>query len=397
MSPRNDRIQSGYAATTPTPTPRPAPRPSRPKAPNKNAGLEEFLSSIRLLESGSYEGNYGFIGRRENGVQPRGAYGILDSNWKAWASRAGLSGADWRDIQAQDRVAAHRAQDLQNTYGTWDMAAAAWIGGTESARKILQRGFGGIEDIQNAAIREYVENFQKASKVAPSFGVAQRAMPTQAKLASASQSQAAWVNPVAGPNEYSRGSWMPGSLTHRGRTHAATDVYAERGTPIVAPVNGTVISTKKSKIGGNTARVRGDDGIIYYFAHMEDAAVVGAGQRLLKGNHIGYVGNSGSAKNTKPHLHFSMKKANGDAINPYSFLSGSGEVQTAPTAMAYGSGPNRQESVSGKMNTMLDDLSNKIAGGQRDPSILVGEQVGQEFTGGEDVPTTGGVKDEVVV
>lgn len=351
--------------------------------------MERFLSTIRLLESGSYEGNYKRVAKRVRGARPRGAYGILDINWDAWSERAGIRGADWRDPRAQDKVAAYRAQEYIDAYGSYDMAAVAWIGGTESARKVLQRGYDGPDSIQNPEIKEYLSQFQKGMPEAPDFGVAQRSAPTPRSGIKA-QAQGGWVMPVAGDTEYSRGSWMPNTLTHRGRTHAATDIYAERGTPIVSPVSGKVISTKQGKVGGFTARIQGDDGIIYYFAHMNEAAVVGAGQQVRAGAHIGFVGNSGSASSTSTHLHFSMKKAGGEAINPYSYLSGAGEpTGTYPTGNAYGSaGHQDQMTASSQMNGMLDMLSNKVAGGKRNPSILVTEEVGTEVSDDSTTPET---------
>ena len=316
--------------------------------------LEQLLSTLRLLESGSYEGNYAYVGKREGGLQPRGAYGIPKEHWPAWAQRAGIPGADWRDPYAQDRVAAHRADEYLDAFGNYELAAAAWIGGTNSAYKLIQGGYEGPSSIRNTRIREYVENARKSFDAAPDFGKVRRALPQYARKQNQRVSaQGGWVMPVAGPNEFTRGSWMPNSITHRGRTHAATDIYAEEGTPIVAPVNGKVISTKTSKIGGHTARVLGDDGIVYYFAHMAEAAVVGAGQRLLAGNHIGYVGRSGSAQNTKPHLHFSMKKG-GQAINPHGYLSGAGSsAKFAPNAQAFGSA-GASPNMPGQLNDMLN-------------------------------------------
>ena len=336
--------------------------------------LEQFLSVLRLLESGSYEGNYQRVGKAKRGLKPIGAYGIPEQYWAPWASRAGVTGADWRDPRAQDRVAAHRANEYLETYGNYEVAAAAWIGGTRSAYTILQRGYAGLSDIHNPEIREYVAKAKEAMQVAPDFGVVRRSFPAAAKKQNQRVvAQGGWVMPVAGPNQFSNGSWMPTTHNHRGRTHAAIDVYAEKGTPIVAPVSGKVLSTKFGKLGGHTARVLGDDGITYYFAHMADSAVVGAGQRILAGNHIGYVGNSGSAKNTKAHLHFSMKRGR-KKINPYSFLSGSGDSSKyAANANAFdyanvgGGAPGTQQ----QMNDMLSTWSNSIAGGERKPGPSV--------------------------
>lgn len=338
--------------------------------------IETFLSAIRKIETGSYEGEYLARGKPVAGTRPVGAYGILESEWAAWAAKAGIAGADWRDPRAQDRVASERAQTYFERFGSWDLAAIAWIGGGESVRKVVQRGWDGPSSIHNKEIRSYLESFQAAAPDAPDLGRAlgrakmtQFAQTATPKAKATQSANAGWVMPVAGANEYSGGSWMPDSHTHRGRTHAAIDVYAEEGTPIVSPVSGKVLSTKKSEVGGYTARVQGDDGIIYYFAHMQDAAVVGAGQKLQAGHHIGYVGRTGSAKRTKPHLHFSMKRANGEAINPKSYLDGSSNIDfQGPTGDAFGSSIN--ESAGTQMNKLLEEVSNRIAGGKRDPSIL---------------------------
>jgi len=195
-----------------TPRSRGARRTAPPlvEAPEPTRALESFLATIRLLESGSYEGDYNYVGNRVGGSQPRGAYGILDRNWDGWATRAGVAGANHRDPRAQDRVAAHRAGEYLDAYGSWDLAALAWIGGTESARKVIQRGYTGTTDIQSEEIRRYVENFQKFSQDSPNFGIAER---VPARLPQERQAQGGWVMPVAGETEYSRGSWMPNTLT----------------------------------------------------------------------------------------------------------------------------------------------------------------------------------------
>lgn len=363
-------------------------------------GLEEFLAAIRYVESGSYEGNYRLQGRAIRGAVPVGAYQILDSYWDAWSRQAGIPGADWRDPKAQDRVASVRAQRYKDAYGTWDLSAAAWIGGTQSVRKIVQRGYTGKDSIQSPLIADYVGMFQAALKHVPEFTFERASAPPKQFLKSPGSS-GGWVFPVAGPNEWSGGSWMPNTLTHRGRTHAAIDIYADRGTPIVSPVSGKVLATTRSNIGGFTARIQGDDGLIYYFAHMNEAAVVGAGQTIMAGTHIGFVGNSGSASSTKEHLHLSIKKRGGDAVNPMSFLSGaesSAGIYGGASSQAYGSAAMNTPSAISRMNDMLGALSDKVAGGTR-PGIsdignvviegaLLGEGDGHVASNQTDVPST---------
>jgi len=129
----------------------------------------------------------------------------------------------------------------------------------------------------------------------------------------------AWTFPVIGTTEWSGGSWMPNTQTHRGRTHAAIDIYASRGQTIVSPVGGTIKNFGSGNVGGNWIQVTGDDGNVYYFAHMDKPVTLSKGQRINGGTAIGLVGNTGSASSTKPHVHFSIKR-NGKALNPVGLL-----------------------------------------------------------------------------
>jgi hypothetical protein len=144
-----------------------------------------------------------------------------------------------------------------------------------------------------------------------------------------------WVFPVAGPSEWSPGSWMPNTLTHRGRTHGAIDIYAQEGTPIVSPVSGTVTGVGNGDVGGHFVRITGDDGVVYYFAHMASASPLQKGARVNVADQVGTVGRTGSAKNTKPHLHFSMRSPGGGrALNPIPYLT-DGYRLDAPPGQSY--------------------------------------------------------------
>lgn len=99
--------------------------------------------------------------------------------------------------------------------------------------------------------------------------------------------------------------------------HAGVDLFAGRGTPIVAPVSGQLVWNPNPS-GGKAFQLFGDDGIRYYGAHLsgyEDSGYVEAGSV------IGYVGNSGDAVATSPHLHFEMHPGAGLTMSPYPSLS----------------------------------------------------------------------------
>jgi len=120
-----------------------------------------------------------------------------------------------------------------------------------------------------------------------------------------------WLCPVNGPH-----SWRDDFGAFRSDTgfHEGNDVLAPRGTPVVAPVGGT-LQLKQGTIGGNAFYLRGDDGNTYYGAHL-DRYVRDSG-RIEAGIQIGVVGDTGDAKGGVTHLHFEFHPGNGDAVDPY--------------------------------------------------------------------------------
>jgi murein DD-endopeptidase MepM/ murein hydrolase activator NlpD len=125
-----------------------------------------------------------------------------------------------------------------------------------------------------------------------------------------------WACPVQGGGLNFADTW--GAARSGGRTHQGTDMMAERGTPTVAPVGGTV-EHRENSLGGLSWYVYGDDGNTYYGAHLNGYENVGAG-RVEQGTVIGYVGTSGNAPDDAPHLHFEYQPGGGSSINPYSRL-----------------------------------------------------------------------------
>jgi N-acetylmuramoyl-L-alanine amidase len=103
-----------------------------------------------------------------------------------------------------------------------------------------------------------------------------------------------------------------------GRFHEGNDLFAPRGTPAVATVSGTVVQTV-GKIGGNQVKLMGDDGVGYYYTHLDR---FGAKGRVSAGTVIGYVGSSGNAAGGPSHVHFEVHPGGGAAVNPYPRLVG---------------------------------------------------------------------------
>jgi murein DD-endopeptidase MepM/ murein hydrolase activator NlpD len=101
-----------------------------------------------------------------------------------------------------------------------------------------------------------------------------------------------------------------------GRTHKGVDMFNKRGTPLIAVVDGR-IKLSSNSLGGLTTHLYGDDGTTYYYAHLEShPSGLSSGQRVSAGTVVGYLGNSGNARYTSPHLHFEIRPG-GVAVNPY--------------------------------------------------------------------------------
>ncbi len=105
------------------------------------------------------------------------------------------------------------------------------------------------------------------------------------------------------------------------RRHEGIDIFAAKGTPVLAATEGIVLRLEETPVGGKVVWVLGPAGHHHYYAHLDQFATVRAGDRILAGTLLGYVGNTGNAKTTPPHLHYGVYADQG-AINPYPLLTG---------------------------------------------------------------------------
>lgn len=125
--------------------------------------------------------------------------------------------------------------------------------------------------------------------------------------------------PVAGRANY-RDDWLEARFTPVFHHHQGNDIFAERGTPALAPDDGVVRYTEEA-VGGKSAYVTTPDGTFYYLTHLNGYNTkVRSGSTVKMGEVVGYVGNTGNAADGAPHLHFEIHPRGGAAVNPKPYL-----------------------------------------------------------------------------
>lgn len=110
-----------------------------------------------------------------------------------------------------------------------------------------------------------------------------------------------------------------GAARNGGRNHEGIDIFAKRGTPIRSTGPGVVLNVGENALGGRTVLILGPAGQRHYYAHLDRYPNLAAGDWVEQGDTVGFVGNSGNAQGTPPHLHYGIYTSAG-AINPYPLL-----------------------------------------------------------------------------
>lgn len=125
--------------------------------------------------------------------------------------------------------------------------------------------------------------------------------------------------PVAGKGNRDVQSFWGASRDGGGRSHEGIDIFARRGTPVVAVTNGYITRTGNSGLGGKQVWQR--DGLFgnsIYYAHL-DSIMVEGGTKVNTGDTLGLVGSTGNAEGGAPHLHFGIY-TRGGAVDPYPYV-----------------------------------------------------------------------------
>jgi murein DD-endopeptidase MepM/ murein hydrolase activator NlpD len=130
------------------------------------------------------------------------------------------------------------------------------------------------------------------------------------------------LTPVSGPITQGYGSTAFAQKAYKGKWHNGYDYGAPIGTPIYAAADGTVVATDNQDAYcnkgayGKYVAIRHDNGLATLYGHMS-LQVAKEGQRVKRGQVIGYVGKTGFA--TGPHLHFTVYDAKTFRIGPSNY------------------------------------------------------------------------------
>ncbi len=122
--------------------------------------------------------------------------------------------------------------------------------------------------------------------------------------------------PVEGAIPSDIGSFWGDPRDGGDRMHEGVDIFAPRGTPVIAVSSGRVNRIGNGGLGGKTVWVRTKNHALYY-AHL-DSITVEYGTFVGYGDTLGFVGNTGNARTTPPHLHFGIYRRG--AVNPLPFI-----------------------------------------------------------------------------
>lgn len=135
------------------------------------------------------------------------------------------------------------------------------------------------------------------------------------------------VYPVAAPTALTN-SFGEGRSGH---SHQGVDIFGAIGDPLVAVDDGELRSGV-DPLGGNIVNLYATDGARYYYAHLNDFAnadgsphaafgsLPPAPRRVRAGDVVGFLGKTGNAATTQPHLHFEAHPRNGPAVDPFPSL-----------------------------------------------------------------------------
>jgi murein DD-endopeptidase MepM/ murein hydrolase activator NlpD len=110
-----------------------------------------------------------------------------------------------------------------------------------------------------------------------------------------------------------------GAQRSAGRRHEGIDIFAPKGTPVVSTTRGVVTRVGTNRLGGQVVGVLGPGFEWHYYAHLDRFGEFDEGDLVNPGDVLGFVGTTGNARGTPPHLHYGIYRHG--ATNPYERLA----------------------------------------------------------------------------
>ncbi|APG60604.1 M23 family metallopeptidase [Christiangramia salexigens] len=129
----------------------------------------------------------------------------------------------------------------------------------------------------------------------------------------------AYIFPVASGKNSDIGSYWGDIRDGGARLHKGIDIFAEKGTPVIASTKGRIKFTGEKGLGGKQIWLKDNKrGNSLYYAHLD--SIIPDIKKVEPGDTIGFVGNTGNAKFTPPHLHFGIYQNRNGAIDPLGYV-----------------------------------------------------------------------------
>ena len=126
--------------------------------------------------------------------------------------------------------------------------------------------------------------------------------------------------PVSGRDSRAAQSFFGAARDGGRRAHHGIDIFAPRGTPVVASAPGIVRRVDVSNLGGKVVWLYdAKRSQSLYYAHL-DSQIARPGAIVKVGDTLGLVGNTGNARSTPPHLHFGIYRRGEGPVDPYPFV-----------------------------------------------------------------------------
>ncbi len=282
------------------------------------AGLEE--TAIELYMQQGVLSLAPFLGENPGDALVGSQYLAIDTDTKLDEINNYLSSQ--RDLDRhQEEIAAVEAElaELETKRQEWmrDLAEAsqdqyvAWEELDAQCQELVRQW-----EIQEARRRAAAARRRAAAQAAE----ARRREQARLQAIARSSRQSQGVGPIPGlicpfPGSSFVDSW--GAPRSGGRSHRGVDMFGPHGASLYAVAGGTITITNGG-LGGRGLWIHSDTGVAYYYAHLSNWAV-SQGDRVNRGQVVGYNGASGNAYGGLPHLHLQLHPGGRGtpAYNPY--------------------------------------------------------------------------------